>query len=87
MVCKRIYIGETKNILETRLKQQLYYIKRSNKTSVLYTHFKVHSIDHLRIMGLETNSMWSIGQRRAAERRWIRVLDTIDLKGLNEKYN
>lgn len=85
--CHRLYVGETKNKIEDRIKQHFYKINNGSGTSVLYTHFKLHGQHNVQSMGLESNRNWTTGQRRAAERKWIHLLKTIDPSGLNEKYN
>lgn len=84
--CPLIYIGETQNTLGERLKQHLYLIKRGNRETPLYAHFQTHPIENVQIVGLESNLNWSKPQRQAAERRWIKNLNTIDPLGLNQKY-
>lgn len=86
VLCQKLYIGETKNTLQSRLKQHIYHINKGDRTTVLYTHFITHGLEQLKIEGLETNPNWSKAQRQKAERKWIRLLNTIDPKGLNEKF-
>jgi hypothetical protein len=85
-LCQKIYIGETNNTLLARLKQHLYYMAKGSKSTVLYLHFGLHAVEGLSIFGLETNGSWSRTQRQGMERIWIARLNTIDPKGLNEKY-
>lgn len=85
-LCQKMYIGETKNALQARLKQHLYNMAKGNKSTGLYLHFSLHASDNLKIFGLETNGGWSRKQRQGMERIWIGRLQTIDPKGLNEKY-
>ena len=84
--CHKLYVGETGNQLQLRIKQHFYMINSGNGTSVLYAHFKLHGSHVLQSVGLEGNGRWTTAQRQAAERRWIRRLGTIDPHGLNEKY-
>lgn len=85
MSCHTLYIGETKSSMRIRLKQHLYYI-RIKKDRLLYNHFQIHSIEHLRIIGLQSNLSWSKEQRLKLERNWILKLNTISPWGLNEKW-
>ncbi|KAF3844285.1 hypothetical protein F7725_013626 [Dissostichus mawsoni] len=82
--CHRHYVGEMRNEISLRIKQHRYRIRDGDGTSVLYNHFKLHGLQNVQSMGLESSSGWSTGQRRAAERRWIHRLRTIDPGGLNE---
>ena len=82
--CGVLYIGETKNTLLQRLKQHLYYIDRSNKSTKLYEHFRDHGSKNLCITGLEQNLRWTKYQRLFREKHWIQSLKTLDPCGLNE---
>lgn len=85
MSCHILYIGETKSSMRIRLKQHLYYI-RIKKDRILYNHFQMHSIEHLRIIGLQSDLSWSKEQRLRLERNWMLKLNTISPWGLNEKW-
>ncbi|KAL7384032.1 hypothetical protein ABVT39_023002 [Epinephelus coioides] len=82
-ICHKHYIGETQNTMLTRLQQHLRNISLHNLTTHLVEHFQQHSIDNLIISGLEGNAMWTLGQRRHAERVWINRLGTLAPQGLN----
>lgn len=49
-----------------------------NGTSVLYEHFKLHGQHNVQSKGLESNLNRTTVQRRAAERKWIYLLKTIE---------
>lgn len=85
-ICNKLYIGETKNSLESRLKQHIYHASKGDRTTVLYSHFNEHDVKNLRIEGLESNKHWSKAQLQKAERTWIRLLKTFEPSGFNEKY-
>ena len=85
--CHKLYVGETRNALNDRIKQHFIKMNNGSGTSVLYAHFKLHGQHNVQSMGLESSKYWTTGQRRAAERKWIHLLKTIDPTGLNEKYN
>ena len=82
--CGRLYIGQTKNSLRTRLKQHIYWTKNPNKATVLYTHLRLHGLENMRIMGLQQGSNWTHKQRLWTEGIWIKKLGTISPNGLNE---
>ena len=84
--CHKLYVGQTKNRLKQRLKQHLYNIghENINKTTHLYLHFRTHGPENLLISGLESVATWSTAQRLAAEKRWIKKLNTKIPTGLNE---
>nr|XP_029604681.1 uncharacterized protein LOC115190770 isoform X1 [Salmo trutta] len=84
--CGKWYIGETRNSLEARLKQHLYYISKESVKTTLYIHFRSHPAAQLRIAGLESNQGWSLKHRQVKERCWIKKLGTCNPTGLNEKY-
>ncbi|TNN87984.1 hypothetical protein EYF80_001948 [Liparis tanakae] len=65
--CRKLYVGETGNQLQLRVRQHLYMITSGKGTSVLYVHFKLHGPHSLQ--SLEGNRQWTRTQRQAAERR------------------
>ncbi|TNN52026.1 hypothetical protein EYF80_037741 [Liparis tanakae] len=56
MTCRKLYVGETGNQLQLRVRQHLYVITSGKGTSVLYVHFKLHGPHSLQSLGLEGNS-------------------------------
>lgn len=84
--CRKLYIGETRNSLEARLKQHLYHISKESVKTTLYTHFRSHPVVQLRIAGLESNQGWLLTHRQIKEQFCIQKLCTCDPTGMNEKY-
>jgi len=62
--CRKLYVGETGNQLQLRIRQYLYMINSGKGTSVLYVHFKLHGPHALQSLGLEGNRQWSRAQRQ-----------------------
>lgn len=86
--CDIQYIGETGNSISTRMIQHRYNIKNKKETHTLIVkHFISHGYHSLRVLGLQSNSTWTEGERKKMERKWIRLLDTREPGGLNMKYN
>ena len=83
-LCRSIYVGETGSTIKQRLYQHIYHIQKGTDNKILYSHFISHHITNFLLSGLETNAGWSMGQRRAAERRWIYRLSTTAPHGLND---
>ena len=75
--CKAIYVGETGATIKQRLYQHVYHIQRGSNFNLLYIHFSQHHLSSFSLSGLESNSGWSLSQRRAAERRWMYRLSSI----------
>ena len=84
-ICNKIYIGQTKNTLRMRLKQHLYNIKNTTKSTAIYLHFRDHGWENLLIAGLEAGTGWSRNRRLWRENHWITKLNTVYPNGLNEK--
>lgn len=85
-VCEVQYVGETGNTVRTRFYQYKYNICKQHDTHIpVIQHFIQHGWTSLRVTILEGNPRWSTPQRRRAERKWIRLLDTLQPHGLNEK--
>lgn len=83
--CHKQYVGETKNSLRTRLHAHRHNISRNRKKGTpLVQHFQQHGLENLGIVGLESRAGWSCGERKFAERKWIRKLDCFFPKGLNQ---
>lgn len=66
--CQVLYIGETKNSLEERIKQHRYKIRKLSKDGLLYIHFQTHTLDNLQTFGLESKRDWTTFQRKRAEK-------------------
>lgn len=82
--CNKWYIGQTKNSLRMRLKQHLYSIRQTTKSTAIYVHFRDHGWENLLITGLESGTAWSGKRRLWRERIWINKLNTVYPNGLNE---
>ena len=89
ITCKRCglqYVGETGNTISVRFTQHRYNIlRRKNILTPLVTHFLLHEWQSVQAAVLESNSRWSVAQRRRCERQWIARFDTVYPRGLNEK--
>lgn len=84
--CYLQYVGETGNTLLTRFTQHRYNIKnQKNLNNPLVKHFIEHNWNNLRATILESNPNWTVKLRRKVERIWIRKLDTLVPRGLNER--
>ncbi|XP_041797348.1 uncharacterized protein LOC121609712 [Chelmon rostratus] len=81
--CNLLYIGETVNTIQARLKQHLYNIREGRLQTPLVNHFRSHSTQGMTVMGLEACATWTGGQRRWRERCWIDRLKTRIPQGLN----
>ncbi|KAL2090455.1 hypothetical protein ACEWY4_012718 [Coilia grayii] len=83
--CGATYIGETRHSIDIRVRQHLYHIhKRINKARA-YTHFHTHTLEHLTVMGLQSDISWDTKTRKQVEWKWIKDLNTINPWGLNER--
>lgn len=86
--CGTQYIGETKNSISTRMTQHRYNIRHNKEAhTLLVKHFISHGWQSLRVAGIQSNSGWTVGQRKKRERQWIHRLDTKEPWGLNMKNN
>lgn len=86
--CGTQYIGETKNSISTRMTQHRYNIRHKKEThTLLVKHFISHGWQSLRVAGIQSNSGWTVGQRKKRERQWIHRLNTKEPWGLNMKNN
>lgn len=85
--CGKQYVGETKNSLLTRMTQHRYVL-RSQKDPVtpLVAHFLIHGSQSVRVSGLQSNSSWTMNDRKQMERKWIHLLDTKEPQGLNKRW-
>lgn len=84
--CGRQYVGETKNSIATRMWQHRYNI--TNKKEIhtpLVKHFMSHGLQCVKVLGLQSNSGWTDGERKKWERKWIYLLGTKVPFGLNKK--
>ena len=84
ITCGKQYVGETGNTINTRFWQYKYNINRQHDIHIpIISHFIAHGWPALRVTVLEANPHWTTPQRRRKERRWIRLLDTLQPHGLN----
>jgi len=84
--CGLQYVGETGNTISIRFTQHRHNIlKRKNILTPLVTHFLLHGWQSVQAAVLESNSRWSVAQRRRGERLWIARFDTVHPRGLNER--
>lgn len=86
--CGKQYVGETKNVLQTRLAQHKRNITDGRGTQThLVQHFRKHGPQNMIMRQLEHNAEWSTGQRKRKEKIWIRKLNTVHPHGLNIQQN
>lgn len=86
--CGTQYIGETKNSISTRMTQHRYNIRHKKEAhTLLVKHFISHGWQSLRVAGIQSNSGWTVGQRKKREGQWIHRLNTKEPWGLNMKNN
>uniref|UniRef100_A0A1A8RNC6 Reverse transcriptase domain-containing protein n=1 Tax=Nothobranchius rachovii TaxID=451742 RepID=A0A1A8RNC6_9TELE len=82
--CNQQYVGETGNTLRTRLYGHIHNIRHARGSeTALVRHFRAHGLNNLTISPLESRVGWSTGQRRHAERQWIKRLNCHVPNGLN----
>ena len=84
---KVVYVGETGVSLYARAQNHLSSIRSVNPSVGLPVrrHFMTqeHSLDDLRVVGLERVWKGSVDYRRARERRWMSLMGTDGNGGLN----
>ena len=88
--CTMKYVGETKNSIQTRLIQHKYNIRQLKKTDTHFIfhfnfYFIQHKVESLRVMGQQTNPIWTASVRKIQEKLWINTLGTRYPWGLNEQ--
>lgn len=83
--CHKQYVGQTKNQLSLRTYQHTYNIRNKiEKRKLLVKHFVMHGLSALRVTALQSSPFWSLRERLRFERIWIKRLDTVYPRGLNE---
>lgn len=86
--CQLKYVGETGNTITTRMTQHRYNIKNKKQTDTpLVQHFLLHGWEAFKCTGIKHNPNWTIIERRREEKRWILKLNTMQPRGLNERWN
>ncbi len=85
--CHIQYVGETKNMLATRMAQHRYNIRNQKDTNTpLVKHFIEHGLTSMRVAGLQKNINWTDLERKKKEKYWIYLLGTRQPHGLNVQY-
>lgn len=92
---KQIMTAQTSNVtyaiqcqhckLRIRIYEHLNQIRNANMETTLYAQFTLQGIQNFKYIGIESNPLWSINQRKSQEHIMIEKLSTITPKGLNEK--
>lgn len=83
--CKKQYVGQMKNELCVRAYQHAHTIlHKIEKRRFVVQHFLAHSLPSLRISGLQANPLWNLQDRLKTEGLWIKRLDSLYPRGLNE---
>lgn len=86
--CQLKYIGETGNTITTRITQHRYNIKNKKQSHTpLVHHFLLHGWESFKCTGLKHNPNWTISERKREEKRWILRLNTMQPRGLNDRWN
>lgn len=86
-VCKKQYVGETKNDITKRMWQHKYNILNNKETHTpLVSHFIQHGWQSVQAAVIQNNPSWTDLERKKNERRWIFLLNTIEPTGLNKKW-
>ena len=87
--CSVCYVGETGGCIYTRIQNHLSTIRSENPVVDLPVsrHFKSkgHTIENMRVVGLERVWKPNVYYRRARERRWMTLLGTGQEKGGTNK--
>ncbi|MGL5598702.1 MAG: GIY-YIG nuclease family protein [Aeromonas sp.] len=82
--CRKGYVGETKNDINTRFKAHRYNVRvEVRRKGHITSHFGRHGECNMRVTGLEHNPNWGKRDRLRRERMWIKRLGTQFPKGLN----
>lgn len=83
--CRRQYVSQTKNELRVRVYQHAHNIlHKIDKRRHLVQHFLTHGLSSFKVTCLQSNPAWSLTERLRAESIWIKRLDTVYPRGLNE---
>lgn len=84
--CGIQYVGETGNSIRVRFYAHKHnMIKGSDALLPISQHFREHGWPAVRVTALEGNPHWSTVQRKRAEKKWVRLLNTTQPQGLNLK--
>lgn len=83
--CNRQYVGQTKNEFRKIIYQHSHNITHKiEKRRYVVQHFFFHGLLSLRATVLQTSPFWDLKDKLRIERYWIKKLDTLYTKGLNE---
>ena len=84
-LCGVQYIGESQNTLRQRMTGHRSAIKTKKFQQPVARHFNMadHSIENLRVIGIEQNNSWPSETRKARENYWELNLKTTTPFGLN----
>ena len=83
--CNMQYVGETENALHIRMNGHRFDITMRKLDKPVSFHFNQpdHSIEDLKVMGMEKINNNSKKQKKLRERYWIFELRTLTPEGLN----
>lgn len=84
--CGSQYVGETGNTILMRMAQHKYNITKQKEThTYLVQHFLEHGWESFRVLVLQASPLWTVPQRKRAEKIWMLNLSTRHPNGLNER--
>ena len=84
--CGIQYVGQTSDSILTRLRQHLRDIRMNDEYKAVSVHFNSegHSPNDVIILGLDTAT--DLNARLRLEEAWIHVMNTIQPRGLNQRF-
>jgi hypothetical protein len=84
-LCKKQYVGETKNKIKTRMAQHRFDIRHNDEFKPVACHFNSerHNIGHISVSIVRNNTTWTNTQRKQTERAVIEIFQSAIPFGMN----